>query len=118
MQRCPRERALKGPDSWHNNIGIFGEANIVVRVGKAHATNELPRGYWTGDAVLKQLKVAVTIFELQHPGCIGLFLFDNSTGHGKLASNALVANHLNKNPGGQVPTVMRSTFFIGAEGWP
>ena len=38
-------------------------------------------GWWTNDLMSAQLKQAIKIFEITHPGCIGVFLFDNSTGH-------------------------------------
>lgn len=39
-----------------------------------------------------------------------LWIFDNSTGHAKMAPDALVAHHMNVNPGGQQPK-MRDTVW-------
>ena len=96
-----RQRAQ--PKEFHAVLASPLQANIKVMIGKAHATAYMPSGYWTGEHVLKQLEHAVTLFEATHPNCIGLFQFDNSTGHSKLADDALLTSSLGLNPGGQVP---------------
>ena len=65
------------------------DANVCMFIGKAHAGDLHTAGYWCGNDVHTQLNHAITIFEILHPGCIGLFLFDNSTGHSKMPDDAL-----------------------------
>jgi len=100
-----RERAQ--PNEFHAALASPLQANIKVLIGKGNASEFLPSGYWTGEHVLKQLEHAVTLFEAKHPNCIGLFQFDNSTGHSKLADDALLTSSLGLNPGGQVPHTQR-----------
>lgn len=104
LASLPTDEARKRaqPNEFHDALAGPLQANIKVLIGKAHATAYLPSGYWTGEHVLKQLEHAVTLFEIKHPGCIGLFQFDNSTGHSKLASDALLTSSMGLNPGGQV----------------
>src|SRR5688572_31972465 len=45
-----------------------------------------------------------------HPGCVGIFAFDNSTSHGAFADDALIAKHMNLNPGGKQHK-LRDTVF-------
>ena len=42
------------------------------------------------------------MFEELHPGCVGVFVFDNSTKHGAFASDALNVGHMNLGAGGAV----------------
>jgi hypothetical protein len=51
--------------------------------------------------MVQQLKEdALPLFELLHPGCKAVFLFDNSCNHRAYADDALVASRmtLNENP--------------------
>jgi len=104
LESLPSDEARQAaqPNEFHAALGSPLQANIKVLIGKAHATDFMPSGYWTGEHVLKQLEHAVTLFEATHPNCIGLFQFDNSTGHSKLAEDALLTSNLGLNPGGQV----------------
>jgi hypothetical protein len=45
-----------------------------------------------------------------HPGCVGIFAFDNSTSHGAFADDALIAKHMNLKPGGKQHK-LRDTVF-------
>ncbi|CAG8562585.1 37653_t:CDS:2, partial [Gigaspora margarita] len=36
-------------------------------------------GYWNGEKLLSQVKNALLIFEKTHPGCVGIWAFDNAT---------------------------------------
>ena len=38
---------------------------------------------------------AIPIFEIMHPGCIGVFCFDQSTNHNAIAGDALVVTKIN-----------------------
>ena len=63
-----------------------------------------------------QLNHAITVFEILHPGCKGLFLFDNSTGHSKMAEDALLAQNMNSGPGGKHVSKQRGTMWTGSDG--
>ena len=52
--------------------------------------------------VAAEARNAITHFEVHHPGCKGLFLFGNSTGHNKMVEGALITSRLNIDTGGQV----------------
>jgi hypothetical protein len=56
-------------------------------------------GYWTSDDLVKQLREQVIpIFNGLHPGCKGLFLFDQSSNHTAFSSDALVASRMQLAP--------------------
>jgi hypothetical protein len=61
-------------------------------------------GYWKSDHMLDQLiQRAIPIFEILHPGCVGVFCFDQSTNHNAMAANALIAARMNLSSGGGQP---------------
>ena len=61
-------------------------------------------GYWTCDRMCKQIPGFIAIHELtSEPHRPGVFIFDNSTGHGAFEEGALLANHIQLRPGGQQP---------------
>jgi len=84
-------------------------ANVTMLIGAKHSSDLHPSGYWTGNDVYLQLDHVISIFEIRHPGKKGVFLFDNSTGHGKMAADALLAEGLIKGPGGKVVSKLRET---------
>ena len=92
------------------------DANVCMFIGKAHASDIHPTGYWCGNDVYTQLNHAITVFEILHPGCKGLFLFDNSTGHSKMAEDALLAQNMNSGPGGKHVSKQRGTTWIDSDG--
>ena len=53
---------------------------------------------------------AIPIFEACFPRCQVLFAFDNAASHATFSPDALIAKHMNLNPGGKQPN-MRSTYF-------
>ncbi|KAH8914075.1 hypothetical protein BT69DRAFT_1343613 [Atractiella rhizophila] len=55
-------------------------------------------------------KKFIPVFERLHPGQTALVVFDNSTGHGAMASDALNAKNMNLGPGGKQP-VMRDGWW-------
>jgi hypothetical protein len=94
------------------------EATEIIEPGKN------ANGYWTGEDLVKQVGAsrlqqsfflvndasistlqirdrAIPIFNHLHPGCIGVFLFDNSSNHGLFAPDALRVQNMNLNPGGK-----------------
>ena len=82
----------------------------LLRVGK----ND--EGYWTAEHVKKQIEEkAIQDFEFLHPNCVGLFCFDNSTNHGAMAPDGLVANRMNLKSGGKQP-IMHGTWYSNADG--
>ncbi|GBB96876.1 hypothetical protein RclHR1_02860009 [Rhizophagus clarus] len=54
---------------------------------------------------------AIPIFEILHPGCIGIFCFNQSTNHNAMAGDALVATKMNLSPRGKQPK-MRDGWYI------
>ena len=48
-----------------------------------------------------QIKSAIEIFEVAHPGCQALFIFDQSSAHASLPLDALQAFDMNKSNGGK-----------------
>jgi len=92
------------------------DANVCMFIGKAHGSDLHPTGYWCGNDVYTQLNHAITVFEILHPGCKGLFLFDNSTGHSKMAEDALLAQNMNAGPGGKHVSKQRGTAWVDSDG--
>ncbi len=81
------------------------EACIVMYPGK---NND---GWWKTDDLINQVvKRAIPIFEARFPGYQILFAFDNASSHSAFSPDALIAKHMNLNPGGKQPK-MRKTYF-------
>jgi hypothetical protein len=81
------------------------DARVMLKPGKN------AEGYWTAEHLMEQVEYrAIPIFEAKFPDAIGLFMFDNSSNHGAFLPDALVANRMNKGPGGKQPK-MRKTFW-------
>ena len=57
--------------------------------------------WWDHAQLLVQVDKAITIFEAAHPGCIALFVFDQSSAHVLLGPDALRAFDMNKTNGGK-----------------
>ncbi|CAG8855589.1 2244_t:CDS:2, partial [Gigaspora margarita] len=68
--------------------------------------------YWDSVKLLEQVRRAIRIFERTHPGCVGIFAFDNATSHKAFSEDALVASKMNLGPGGLAPK-MRETVWSG-----
>lgn len=52
-------------------------------------------GWWTSAEMINQLKNdAIPLFNMLHPGCTAVFLFDNSSNHSAYADDALVASRM------------------------
>lgn len=68
-------------------------------------------GWWTADHLIAQIETKMLpIFEALHPGCIGVFLFDNSTNHGAFAKDALSTSNMNLYPGGKQPKMRNGCY--------
>ena len=65
--------------------------------GKSFILGQMETFWWDTKQLLVQLKDAIDTFELKHPGCIGVFVFDQSSTH-----NSLNAFGMNLGPGGAV----------------
>ena len=57
--------------------------------------------WWDCDQLLIQTEQMLDIFEEAHPGKQALLIFDNSSAHGSLGSDALKASEMNKGDGGK-----------------
>jgi hypothetical protein len=57
--------------------------------------------WWDHAQLLVQVDQAIVIFEEAHPNCVALFLFDHSSVHASLGSDALCAFDMNKGNGGK-----------------
>jgi hypothetical protein len=52
-------------------------------------------GWWKSEDMVEQLKKdAIPLFELLHPGCQAIFIFDQSSNHNAYANDALVASRM------------------------
>ncbi len=58
---------------------------------------------------------AIPIFEILHPGCVGIFCFDQSTNHNAMAADALITVRMNLSFGGVQPK-MRDSWYINENG--
>jgi hypothetical protein len=57
--------------------------------------------WWDSAQFLEQVKNAIEIFNLAHPDCQALFVFDQSSAHASLPPNSLKAFDMNKSDGGK-----------------
>ncbi|TFK91730.1 hypothetical protein K466DRAFT_482133 [Polyporus arcularius HHB13444] len=57
--------------------------------------------WWDTAQLMVQVRAAIQIFEKAHPGCIALFIFDQSSAHASLPPDALRAFEMNKSNGGK-----------------
>lgn len=98
---------LNGSDEFAKHDDV--RTRVLILPGKSR------EGYWEGQHVVEQWqRLARPVFELLHPDCVGVWQYDNSSGHNLFAPDALVATRLNANPGGQQPP-MRKGWFIRLE---
>lgn len=65
-------------------------------------------GYFNNDMFVKQVDMAVDIFESKYHDTIGLFIFDNAPSHCKKSDDSLNPDHMNVKNGGKQPQ-MRDT---------
>lgn len=57
--------------------------------------------WWDSVQFLAQVRNAIEIFELAHPDCQALFVFDQSSAHASLPPDSLKAFEMNKSDGGK-----------------
>ena len=94
-----------------------GHSFVTINVGKKYGDD----GYWTSEHLDEQLRLrAIPIFNLLHPDCEGLWLFDNSQNHHALAKDALRVTNLNLSDGGvrkgKDIQVLRKTKYLNTVG--
>jgi hypothetical protein len=76
-------------------LGIDVIARVIIQPG----VNQ--DGYWTSADIAKQLSTTVIpIFNILHPDCEAVFVFDNSTNHSTYSPDALITKNLNIKDGG------------------
>eukprot|EP01116_Phalansterium_solitarium_P016015 TRINITY_DN3619_c0_g1_i1.p2 TRINITY_DN3619_c0_g1~~TRINITY_DN3619_c0_g1_i1.p2 ORF type:complete len:242 (-),score=16.73 TRINITY_DN3619_c0_g1_i1:3-728(-) len=80
------------------------EAVFSMEIGKSK------EGYYTNDKFLPHVENAINIFEAEHPGKQGVFMFDQAALHKRMSSNALNASVMNVGPGGKQPVSRSSTW--------
>lgn len=70
--------------------------------------------YWNGDDIVNQMvhrAIPISNFLWPRSEYRVVWAFDQSTGHGKFAPNALKASNMNLNPGGLKP-VLRDGWYM------
>ena len=88
-----------------------GHSFITLNVGKNK------NGYFVNEDLDTQLRFrAIRIFELLHPDCVGLWLFDNSQNHRAMAADALRVSKLIKSDGGKNAPKLRDGWYTNADG--
>ena len=83
-------------------LKVTGARKIIYR-GKNHDA------WWDLSQLISQTKNAVDIFEYLHPDKVGIWLFDCSSAHEGLATDALNVNSMNVNPGGKQKPLRTTT---------
>ena len=69
-------------------------------------------GYWTGDSVAKQLEEVHVSFLKLHGGALDLYIFDNSSNHHRISTDALNTKKLNLKDGGKNTPILRDGLYI------
>ncbi|CAB5383602.1 unnamed protein product [Rhizophagus irregularis] len=105
----PGEKELLSNEQLQANPHIGNKEAFVLQ---SIQTDE----YWKLEHMLDQLVYqAIPIFELLHPGCIGVFCFDQSTNYNAMAADAFIASKINLSPGGAQPK-MCDGWYINEHG--
>ena len=104
-------RGIHKSDVICSTVGWLEEASQTLEYGKNY------EGYWTGQLFVAQLKnKIIPAFEKAHgAGYQALFFIDNSQGHSAYAEDALIATHMNVNPGGKQPLMRRGGFYLNEQ---
>jgi hypothetical protein len=71
------------------------DAYKIIYPGKNHD------GWWNLDQLIKQMKHAVNIFEYHYPEKVAIWIFNCSSAHEGLVTDAINVNNMNVNPGGK-----------------
>ena len=88
------ERAAMGSPAMHANWACSA---VRFDCGKNR------QGHWKALHVLQHVDEFMDVLEVVMPDCKHLFIFDNSSGHGAFAEDALLAQKMSKGWGGKQP---------------
>ena len=84
------------------NYGVVKTENNPSTAGVTMTVGQNQDGYWTYARMCAQLPAIIAIHELtSEPYRRGIFIFDNSTGHGAFDDDALLPQNINLAPGGE-----------------
>lgn len=129
QQKTPKKnakgRAIHDSDfiSTEGRICSFGpDGNVVRDARKIIYPGKNGDAWWDTKQLHTQVVEAIDIFEQQHPGCIAVFVFDQSSAHNSHGEGALNAFTMNLNDGGKAP-ILNDTFHPpetgqAKAGWP
>jgi hypothetical protein len=73
-----------------------GSGNIICDARKVIHPGSNGDPWWDCDQLLVQVREAIDIFNMVHPNCQALFVFDQSSAHGSLPPDALRVFDMNK----------------------
>ena len=97
---CPVASEYINPETGHL-IYVDKDGIILDEACKIIYPGSNGDAWWDSEQLLKQAEKVVVVFEKQFPGWIALFIFDQSSAHGSLSSDALKAFEMNKSDGGK-----------------
>ena len=114
--RSPKAVGLWSPTSSMKKIGYLAltqeehdkakldDPTIKMYARQLLEYGEAREGYWTSEKFMAQIKEAVKIAEVKYPRSEGyriVWIFDHSSCHAAMPSDALDVRHMNVNPGGK-----------------
>ncbi len=89
------------------------DARRIIYPGSASGSD----AWWDMSQLIAQVEDTIRIFDFKFPDAVGVFIFDCSSAHESFAEDALRAQKMNRNPGGQQPkmhdTVIPTGPFAG-----
>jgi hypothetical protein len=81
---------------------VYNQEGIVVRDARCITYPGMSSDpWWNHKQLLTQVNNMISIFDEAYPGCIALFVFDQSLAHALLRPDALHAFDMNKGNGGK-----------------
>ena len=90
--------------------GYLRDDNDEARLYLEHQRD----GYFNSEMFIKQVGLALEIFDRRFPDVTGIFLFDNAPSHKKYPPDALNPSNMNVYPGGK-QAIMRTTVWEGRQ---
>ncbi|KAF8585068.1 hypothetical protein K439DRAFT_1344462, partial [Ramaria rubella] len=89
---------LKEGTKWTDCLNTYGgDAHKIIYLGENHDA------WWDMKQLLKQVEVAIDIFNILHPNDVAVFIFDCLSAHKAFAPDALSVQKMNVKPGGNQP---------------
>ena len=80
-----------------------GNGDCVASAAIDHGVKGNPwlnsNGYWDNRSFIRQVNLAISIFNIKYPGCEMVLIVDNSSGHNAKSMTALNTAKMNVNPG-------------------